>query len=743
MSDVAAMLARRPAWTLSILWLLMTLPWTSGLKAIPFDSLQQFYPALAFEVQQLRQLQGPWWNPLLFGGYPQFADPQMMTFQPSMVLPLLLAPGTSVVWFDSVVLLNMLAGGLGCLHLARHYGLRNAAGLLVALTFMFGGVAASRLQHTPMIVSYALLPWAWLGMRSLAAQPGLRKALLLALPLALCALQLTQLTYLIALAVCAYGVALIVRQAPGTRMRLIGWFAATAVVALLVSAVQWLPTLAWLGQTNRLVQSLDAAAAGSTSLPALSTVLAGNLLSHSRGSYWGGGDISQDYAYVGAVPLALWLLWGGAVVRRFPLQSRVMLAVIMLSSFYALGVHAPLYRLLHAALPGVDLFRRPADALFLGVPCMAMLAGFSLQVRLEGRRLSPHWPSIVALGALLLYALSLAATHRHLGAAAVGLATTGAIGAFAGWRLRGVQTPSRNVLAGLLALVVLDLMVHNVARRFNAVSLRSRALTSQVDSPPVGGGQEALNLMLQRLPRTGIPERAEVYGLATLNNGAMVHGIALLAGYNPILDTRYASFLGVQGLPPATPAQRIDTPWVKGERSAALDLAGLRLLVSDTPFDGAQRQGALYLRQRGSVLPRMLAPVTVRRHAGEFPEPQAYAATDFATTLWLPEAASTGACGVRATMAQDLKVEDYAANAIVVSYRAAGPAWIVVNERMAPGWQAAVGGRPVALLRANGLFRAVCVPAGRHTLRLSYAPLRMVREGLALRGTRPRDTDQR
>ncbi|MEE9291433.1 MAG: YfhO family protein, partial [Acidobacteriota bacterium] len=66
---------------------------------------------------------------------------------------------------------------------------------------------------------------------------------------------------------------------------------------------------------------------------------------------------------------------------------------------------------------------------------------------------------------------------------------------------------------------------------------------------------------------------------------------------------------------------------------------------------------------------------------------------------------------------------------IDVESRAAG--YLVVADAFAPGWIARNDGYPVDLLRANGMFRAVRVAAGTHTIEMRYAPV-SVRRGLWL-----------
>ena len=59
---------------------------------------------------------------------------------------------------------------------------------------------------------------------------------------------------------------------------------------------------------------------------------------------------------------------------------------------------------------------------------------------------------------------------------------------------------------------------------------------------------------------------------------------------------------------------------------------------------------------------------------------------------------------------------------VVITADAAAPALLVLTDTHYPGWRARVDGTETEIIRANGLFRAVPVPAGRHEVVFSYEP---------------------
>jgi uncharacterized membrane protein YfhO len=61
-------------------------------------------------------------------------------------------------------------------------------------------------------------------------------------------------------------------------------------------------------------------------------------------------------------------------------------------------------------------------------------------------------------------------------------------------------------------------------------------------------------------------------------------------------------------------------------------------------------------------------------------------------------------------------------NSLAVRTDGAEAGLLVLRERWTPGWRARVDGRPVSVLRVDGLLRGVEVPAGETMVEMTYRP---------------------
>src|SRR5262249_14120103 len=103
---------------------------------------------------------------------------------------------------------------------------------------------------------------------------------------------------------------------------------------------------------------------------------------------FGGGEVNlaknMALLYAGALPLvasvSLGLIRGLAWSREVRFLSIAAGAVLL----YALGWYTPVFRVMYELLPGVTLFRRPADATFVLGALLAIIAGYLVHRWLSG-----------------------------------------------------------------------------------------------------------------------------------------------------------------------------------------------------------------------------------------------------------------------------------------------------------------------------------------------------------------------
>ena len=741
--------------------------WIAGGMVVPWDSKNHFYAMFRFLGDALAQGRIPYWNPYHFGGHPAIADPQSLIFTPSLALFAWLSPRASMQAFDLAIYAHLAFGGLCMVALVRRYGLAPAPAVLAALVYMFGGAASSRLQHTGMIVSYAYFPLALLMLERLLARARLVDGVGFALAAVLMAIGRDQVAFLFCLALLTRaGAAIALSEAPGAAARR---YAPALLTAALVGgallAIPALLTMQFLADSNRPAISFGVAAAGSLAPSNLATLVAPDLFG-SLGwdyRYWGPGyetmtepdwtDRAVNYLFIGSAP-ALLLLWrglaGGALFAR-PFRAFALAALAAL--LYALGRATPLFNLVFDWLPGVALYRRPADATFALNVALAVLAAFMLNDYLArgglrarnaiGAALLVAFVGLV-VGAALAFggpAQEWAATARSLGLAGL---TLGACALLLAW---GDTRGRRATAAALLvAATAGELVWRNAANSMNAEPAARYSVYSGM-RPAERGALEALKRELDLRHAMGERPRVEILGLpGAWQNASMALELENTLGYNPLRIADYERAIG-PGENAVDPNLRQFPDTFRGYKCRLAQKLGLDYLVLDRPLEKLPRHvprphaaqifagEGIYIYKLGRAEPRVFVAGRIKpidgeqtiaeRHTPDFERGvEALVEESHAERLSPRLRARVGKSEfATSASAQYSNIVVYEHNRVIVDASSVDGGLLVLHDLYYPGWEATVDGAPATIVKADLLFRGVEIPAGRHRVEFVFRPL--------------------
>jgi hypothetical protein len=738
----------------------MTAPWLSGRYTIPWDAKAHFQPQIQFLADCIARGEWPFWNPYVFSGQPQIADPQSMIFSPPFLLLALVNRSPSQWAVDVTLLLSMFAGGVALIVWIRDRGWHWAAALIAAIAFSFGAAMAWRIQHIGQVLSLVFLPVTLFCLDRAMERGSLRYGVAAGLAAGCIVLGRDQVALLCVSLLAAYVLWRLFadfgeREGMVRRLLSLG-VAGVAGFALVIVPVLFTVLLA--AGSNR--PEIDYIGAGRGSLhPALLlTFLVPDVFGASGDmkDYWGppsfawtGTDlfIAQNVGqlYIGAIPLLLIVaaLFGGRLWDR---QIRFFAVAFAVMLVYALGWYTPIFRLMYAVLPGVNLYRRPADAVFLVGALGAILAGYAAHVLFTQPWMQGSRRQMIGIGSVLLLGLLVAliaglAIGRvprlwwPLGVAALCFGA-GLLGLM--WAQRQIAIDPRPVALVLTALVTADLAWNNGPSTSSALRPRHYDVLQ-----PRTRDDTITYLKTHVVANATRRDRVELAGLGFhWPNASITHRLENTLGYSPVRLGLYSMATGAEdhvGLPD----QRKFSPLMPSYRSRLADMLGLRLIATGVPIDQIDkhlqpddlplvaRTNHGYIYENTRTLPRVLFANAAQRAdfeallwSGEWPDfnPQ--------TTVLLdsPPAAEQhrgpGTSSIRA----------YGNTEIVIDVESPDGGWVVVNDPWHPWWFATIDGRDVPLLRANVLFRAVAVPPGRHFVTLRFEALRGTWAALKARG---------
>ena len=730
-------------------------PWLSGAVTIPWDAKAQFYPQLQFLAASLAKGESPFWAPHVFAGWPQIADPQSLIFSLPHLLLAFFNPGPSFRAADAVTFASLFVGGLGVILLFRQRGWHAGGALVAALMFAFGGSAASRLQHTGQIMSLAYLPLAlWLTARALDRASGL-SGIAAGIAIGLLALGRDQVALLGLYLLAGYVVWHWADRPPERFRASLAPLFAAALAAVCIAALPLVVTALLTADSNRPAIDFISAGRGSLHPAHLLTLLFADLYGAASPAvdYWGPPSfdwkvvfgptdlfLAQNMGQLYAGALAPIAIIGIGFVRGllWARDIRFFACTLLLLLLYAVGWHTPAFRVLYELLPGVSLFRRPADATFVVGLLLAIVTGYLVHRWLSGTvPRAEWWQRTVEVGIALFAVVATAALAHRAGKLDVAILPilTGvaffvaAVFVLAVTRGMAAHRPLAATMV-LAAFVMTDLFWSNGPNESSGLP------PAMYDALRPATANDTVTLLKEKLSAATAGDRrdrVELIGIAYhWPNLSLAHGLDHVLGHNPLRLRDFARATGV-GDTVATADQRTFSPLFPSYRSTMADLLGLRLIATGVPveqIDSSLRPGDLdfiartkeaYVYENPRVLPRTMLVQDYR--VVDFDEVirSGWPNVDPRRTVLL-ERAPQRSFDTSSEAKGTARIVRYANTEVVIEVDAPAGGLLLLNDMFHPWWRAEVDGKQVPILRANVLFRAVEIGPEQHRVRFVFSP---------------------
>ena len=705
------------------------------------DLFSYQYPLRASVAALWRAGQLPWWNPYVLGGVPALAGWQLGLLYPPHLLHLLAPLGAT----EAMIWLHLAWLGVGFAVLVRAWRpeLPVWAVLGLAAAPVLSGPTWGHIWagHVSFIEALAWLPWLWWAALRLLDARLPRFAIVGAVFLALQLLTgHPQVVYLTLVGLVAVLAARAVAepqpmapnappwlQKPLASLVALGGLAAIGLGAAVLAAMQLAPTVDLLPELNRsLSNPLEIATSYSAPAASLWTLLAPDLFGGVQGKL-GGITYHETVAFLGVGALALGVLGAAQGLPGLLLAGAALVALLL-----APGEHGPLLTKLVGVVPGLGSFRVPGRWVTLVVVLAPLLAADGLAALLrppqpKARPPKTTWIMMgLALLALFAAASSLLGEHGSL-AELLAKAPADAVAAAQHRGKAAVILGSLAVFAVLAAALrpawsrplVMVLLVGSALQGLSFAQAHLGPI-SRKPAPAVTWSDADRALLSQTVPSG---QRLLTAASLRMANWGGTASLAVAGGYEPAITAsanRYGNGLAGRSLDGYAVNFQARAPNAFVQRMAVSHLlvdSEDRLTIqqfSTWPVAATLGTG-LQLRKNPQPLPRLAVADAYEVAA----TPQA--------ALQRIQADANAPVQITGTFdalppsgAGTLTVITERADHIEASSHCAASCLAVLRDSADPSWGVRIDGKPAQPLIADGVFRAVVLPAGDHRVEWQY-----------------------
>ncbi len=679
--------------TAAVIFLLLAGPMLLG-QVYVADDLGEFHlPLRAFYAQQLTHGEPFDWCPNLYCGFYLTGEGQVGVYHPLHLLLYHTMPLSIAFDLECWLSYPIMFAGMVLFLLRRR--IRFAAAILGAIAFTFGSFNFLHFIHPNAVAVIAHLPWLlWAIDVMLCSTPTRHRGLAFCSLAALTASQwllgypqyvffslIVEVAYVLFLQINFPG---LLKQNIQQSIKFVLWWLTAIVIGTLIAGVQLLPTFDALQHSVRQTPAMQLPDSGSFH-PLNLIQLVGPYLFTTRVV----GQNTHELAfYIGAIPLVLAILgvWKGLKTERYRPIVTATLVMALCSLFWAFGTYGP-FSWLQTNVPLLNKFRLPCRAIVIFQLATAVLTavGFSilLSQQIKAQKSSAMNAGLSRLWLLVPGSIVFAVTAPLLWPQYVAtwpyLIVGPALIALAVGLVEALSRGSRWALAAMIIFAGVDLIAYGMNYAILGQTMTLNEFIQTTDVPP---GKPNCRVALDLLAGTQFAP-----GQGSIRIG------------NRILLTGWKRADGYAGL---EPSRRLDY-----REPAALQLAGVGWMSQISSQSNAWISLPPYQPRAWLVTKAVVSNSPVR----ELQQISIAEAALVDSPLELP----TGRPGKVRTLKEQ-------PGEFLFETDTNTQQLLVINESYHPGWQATIDGQIALILRVNGDFQGLVVPAGAHEIRLQFSP---------------------
>ncbi len=718
---------------LFLIWLIFCLPWFYDGLIIPYDAKNHFYAMIRFFASSLHEGKSPLWSPYHYGGFPMASDPQSVLFTPTLWLPAFFSNAPSAHLVDFIHLLHLLVIGFATFLFAKSRGWHPLVALITAETLMLGGALTMRLEHVLMTVSMMWLSLALWRLDAAIRLGGWWRGVLFGLFLGLLLIDRNHVAYLAAWFLFGYwlcaALPVSLKQMPFEILKKQWPILLGGTFSLLLASIPILLLLQLAENSNRPDFSLKDAGWQSLHPVSLISFILPDFLGslHMRGDYWGPASFqwAQNHPeegklqvhrsmlnfYMGTLPVLI-IFWFGLFKGVIWSQNtRYFLITMLIFLIYSLGRYTPAFAVFYELIPGVDLFRRPADGLFLFGFSIALFTGATLDGIIKTNR--PKWGETLYHSKKILFFLLVGITLYSTITFSIEQEKTSylffslLVFSFFGltlWGLMKLAVKYENLQVLMLTFLAFIVAADLIQHRSGLLSNARPADFYQAQITPDNEKLFArLTKLLEETDKSGAPWRIETLGLGpAVQNIAQVTGYHNLLGYNPIRLKHFAELIGPDMQNNAANRRHFGRLMTHYDSDFTNEL-GVKYIVTGKPINEIDSKTPKGRFQLLEIIPYLhyKAHIYVNHRAEE-------------RAILVHEKAGNRTSHV--------KITHYERDKITLSVETEDKARLVLRDFVYPGWQVFVNGERREIINTKGLFRSVFLDQGKHEVVFIFKP---------------------